>query len=423
MKKTFYIFLLSSVCCFSQQSVPFSYWKNPLSLPLNIKLSSIEPYFIVSVNDNNYLPYTVPTDAASLITPNSPDGITETKTLNIQGILTKTGVTIKIPYTVVTASVSLPAYSKSITIPSSYTEDGNSRVITFSYPAANTIAVGTGTIDATLKAVGNDLNVKKLDMQNGIGNDVLGFLLGQFSYYTDSFGNSANFQVRAITPIPDRNINDANHRMLYAPILGEDGRNWLNNNLGADYANTDKASFNPIQRATADNDYKGFGSLFQGGRYSDGHELVTWTNPGVTFVNTTTTTKSVDDTPDSPLFITTGGNDWRTSVNSNLWQDESGTNNPCPHGFRLPVINDYKNLIDSASITDRLSAGKSILRFSFPGYRESLDGKLTLLTNAFYWTSDIIDNKENLRLFMSEFSVKYTQYNRGCGYSVRCIKD
>ena len=29
--------------------------------------------------------------------------------------------------------------------------------------------------------------------------------------------------------------------------------------------------------------------------------------------------------------------DWRTPQNNNLWQGVSGTNNPCPAGFRLPT--------------------------------------------------------------------------------------
>jgi len=34
------------------------------------------------------------------------------------------------------------------------------------------------------------------------------------------------------------------------------------------------------------------------------------------------------------LFIISDG-DWLSGPNNNLWQGESGTNNPCPSGFRV----------------------------------------------------------------------------------------
>jgi hypothetical protein len=75
-------------------------------LPANITLSAISPYFVASVFDQDYLPYTAPTGEASLATAQAANGTNETFTLNIQGILTTTGVTIKIPNTVLTASES-----------------------------------------------------------------------------------------------------------------------------------------------------------------------------------------------------------------------------------------------------------------------------------------------------------------------------
>jgi hypothetical protein len=56
--------------------------------------------------------------------------------------------------------------------------------------------------------------------------------------------------------------------------MGEDGKVWLNNNLGADYSNVSSSSFSPGTQATVYNDYHAYGSLFQWGRPADGHELI-----------------------------------------------------------------------------------------------------------------------------------------------------
>ncbi len=165
-------------------------------LPANITLTAIGPYFLESVYDQDYLPYTAPTVAASLATAQAADATNEATTLNVLGSLTTTGVTIRIPYTVVT-TVSLPAFSQTINVPASYIQDSTSRDVTFSYGAAS-LAVGSGTINATLQAVGGTLNAKKLDLQTGIGNDGLGWLLAQFTYAINSSGGTANFDFRSI---------------------------------------------------------------------------------------------------------------------------------------------------------------------------------------------------------------------------------
>jgi formylglycine-generating enzyme required for sulfatase activity len=44
-------------------------------------------------------------------------------------------------------------------------------------------------------------------------------------------------------------------------------------------------------------------------------------------------------TPEHGDFIINGSSpyDWRNPQNDNLWQGVSGTNNPCPSGYRLPT--------------------------------------------------------------------------------------
>ncbi len=395
-------------------------------LPANITLSAISPYFVASVYDQDYLPYTAPTVAASLATAQAANGTNETITLNIQGELTTSGVTIKIPYTVSTGSVSLPAFSQTINVPASYTEDGVARDVIFSYGTAASLAVGNGTINATLKSVDGTLNVKRLDLQTGIGNDNLGWLLAQFIYATNNSGGTANLQFRSIAAIPDRNIANANHVMLYMPVLGADGKTWLNNNLGADYANTSKANFNPASQATAFNDWKAYGSLFQWGRYSDGHELITRTSSTAgTSVNGTTATRSSTNTPANSSFITINSNpnDWRNPQNNALWQGESGTNNPCPIGYRLPTDNEFTSLVNAASITNYTTAASSTLKFSAPGWRSNVNGVLNEIGNwGMYWTSTVSTTNGGVWISLSNSTVVSSRL-RAYGFSVRCIKD
>ena len=404
-------------CSFSRTTVaPF---------PANITLSPITPYFVVSVNDQNYLPYTGPTVAASLATAQAPDGdgVNDSIPLNIQGSLTTIGETIKIPYTVVTDTVSLPAFSQTINIPASFTEDNVARDVTFSYPDA-ILAVGSGTISATLQAVGGTLNVKKLDLQTGIGNDRLGWLLAQFTVSTNSSGGTAIFQYRNIAAIPDRNYADAAHRMLYYPVLGAGGKTWLNNNLGADYANTTNAFFNPAEQATSSSDTKAYGSYFQWGRNADGHELY----PS----SATTDTLSDLDQPQAGngKFITNTSNttfkDWRSPQNNNLWQGVAGVNNPCPSGYRLPTIEEWNaERLKWTGGNNAAGALASPLKLPMPGFRDTNGRNYYYLPTkyGYYWSSVVFSTSSRYFSFgASNLSITSTS-SRAAGDSVRCIKD
>jgi len=405
-------------------------------LPANITLSTITPYFVLSVNDQDYLPYTSPTVAASLATAQAANGVNEATALNIQGSLTTTGETIKIPYTVVTATVSLPAFSQTISIPASFTEDNIARDVTFSYPDAM-LAVGSGTISATLQAVGGTLNVKKLDLQTGIGNDGLGWLLAQFTCSTNSSGGTAIFQFRNIAAIPDRNYADAAHRMLYYPVLGAGGKTWLNNNLGADYANTTKASFNPSAQATSSRDISAYGSLFQWGRLADGHELINWGNyaNGIA-VNSTAPTRPNNDVPASNKFISvaslTNPRDWRSTPNANLWQGVFGTNNPCPIGYRLPTESELNfERLSWAPNNNGAGALASPLKLTTSGHRIGTATFDKVGFAGYQWTSTVSSNNSRFLYFDNGFTAPsvsapaagWDTIYRAFAAPVRCIKD
>jgi uncharacterized protein (TIGR02145 family) len=351
--------------------------------------------------------------AASLATAQAANGVNEATPLNIQGSLTTTGVTLKIPYTVSSGTVNLPAFTQTINVPSSFTEDGITRDVTFSYAAAS-LGVGTGTINVTLQAVGGTLNAKKLDIQTGIGNDNLGWLLAQFTYATNNSGGSANFDFRNIAAIPDRNISDAAHVMFYMPVLGAEGKTWLNNNLGANYANTTSGAFNPATQAGSSTDANAYGSLFQWGRYSDGHEFRSSGN-----------TQGPIATPWTSInFITTNTipRDWRDPQNDNLWQGVSGTNNPCPIGYRVPTDTELNNQRLTWSANSSTGAFASPLKLPRAGYRNSGGAVRNVAADGHYWCSTVSSTDASYLSFVSINALVNSGY-RDHGRSVRCLKD
>ena len=256
-----------------------------------------------------------------------------------------------------------------------------------------------------------------------------GYPLAAFSLSTDSSGGAGTVGVRIMTGIPDREFGDGAHDFLYLPVVAEDGNTWLNHNLGADYTNLNHASFNLTQQATAYDDHLAYGSLYQWGRYSDGHELNTWSRTSGTLVNPTTPTNATTDTPGHGNFITESSDprDWRDPQNNALWQGAAGVNNPCPQGYRVPTVAEQTALINAASITNYTNAASSNLAFTIPGFNSTDNGVSIYATvMGLYWNTDgiIVSGGAYHYRYMSirENNLIYSYVYAASGATVRCIK-
>ncbi len=192
----------------------------------------------------------------------------------------------------------------------------------------------------------------------------------------------------------------------YGTVVSAGGRCWLDRNLGAS------------QVATSYNDAAAYGDLFQWGRGADGHQIRT---SGITSI------LSSSDTPGHGMFFAmTGIDNWRSPANTNLWQGATGTNNPCPSGFRLPTTPELVTEYNSWSNPIVNGAFASPLKMTVGGQRYPDAGALVDVGGGgLYWSSTVENVIASRFIVISDANPDYnlsTQV-RTYGFSVRCIKD
>ena len=390
-----------------------AYVVEPLPSGISITNTSLKTY-IVSIYDNTY-------------------------GLDIEGSIddNTNKIIIKIPYTVTSGNITLPAYSQNRTLDANISKNGlrSAVIVTFAYPAQNNLH-GSGTFDAsiTVNTKNSPFNLKQYDFQSGVKSQ----LIASFTYSVNDNNDIGVYEVVIINGILDKmfdtsdNTGTIAHNFIYLPIVSPNtGKTWLNNNLGAEYADmTNKnGNFNPAQQSKDTADYKAYGSLFQWGRAADGHELMTRTAASIegTTVVTANTSPTQKDIPTNAFFITTSSypNDWRESPDIALWNSESSTNNPCPVGFRVPTQTELIAERDGAinPITNYTTAQDNFLKLTPAGSRFFTNGRIHYGgDHGHYWTASVNTTfSKYLEIYPSGSVLSI--YYRAIAYSIRCIKN
>ena len=237
---------------------------------------------------------------------------------------------------------------------------------------------------------------------------------GTASFAINIGGQTCTLSRTVLASLPNI-CNPSNPTVIADVTNGTTGKTWMDRNLGAHRA------------ATSSTDIQSYGSLYQWGRGSDGHQCVNRRVWDDVTTSGTTSTLSSSDTPGHGNFILTPSTpfDWRSPQNNNLWQGVNGTNNPCPSGYRLPSQTELNQERTSWSSSNLAGAFASPLKLSAGGNRNQSDGNIfSLNTGGFYWSSTITTFSSNASyLYIYSGNSDVNTNARGLGYSVRCIKN
>ena len=188
------------------------------------------------------------------------------------------------------------------------------------------------------------------------------------------------------------------------PTVTSAGQVWMDRNLGA------------VRVAQSADDWAAYGWLYRWGRLADGHEIR---------FSPTTATLSSDDDPGHSNFIKSISPpfDWRSPQNDNLWQGESGVNNPCPAGFRVPTETEWATERASWSSDDPAGAFASPLKLVAAGISGFGDGAVYYAGSRGYYWSSTVDGSQTRILYFYSGVADMKGEHRAYGFSVRCIKN
>ncbi|HPQ35755.1 MAG TPA: FISUMP domain-containing protein, partial [Tenuifilaceae bacterium] len=215
------------------------------------------------------------------------------------------------------------------------------------------------------------------------------------AYATNSEGTGYGNEVSFTTTSNETEVVDVTNPTT--------GKVWMDRNLGASRA------------ATSSTDAEAYGDLYQWGRGTDGHEKRS---------SGTTTTLSSSDTPGHGNFILAPSSpyDWRSPQNNNLWQGESGVNNPCPSGYRIPTEVELNTERDSWNSNDSNGAFASPLKLTVAGLRDAGSGLLNLVGSNGIYSTSTIDGIRSQNLRFDNSNAYISSGIHASGFSIRCIK-
>ncbi|MGV4517675.1 FISUMP domain-containing protein, partial [Ornithobacterium rhinotracheale] len=286
-------------------------------------------------------------------------------------------------------------------------QGGDVNNLSLSIPAGN-FGV-TGELEATITVSGSDQEYLVRQLAPGDSYDIA-------TFNVDINGSRATVVLKGIGGIPDKKFGvetngKLEHQFIYIPITGPDGRTWLNNNLGAEYARVGSQYFNPVQQATSKTDWKAYGSLFQWGREANGHELVDWTSS-------------------TSGRVVHSNLSWSSDMSSSL----TTYHDPCPNGYHTPTEQELRNLHNTivgkslsgtnSSNSDKMWSERQ-LNLPAAGYRGYTNGSqfYNAGSSGYYWSSAQRGSSYAWGLHFYSSDSYMRNILRSCGQPVRCLKD
>ena len=365
----------------------------------------------VAGNTQASVPFTAPaSNGGSTITSytatSSPGGFTGTLSQEGSGTITVSGLTNGTAYTFTVTATNANGISAASSASNSVTP-----VVPSTVPGAPTIGTATaGNAQATVTFTA--------PVSNG-GSAITSYTAtstpGSFTGTLTQAGSGTitvagltnltayTFTVTASNAVGTGAASAPSNSVIPGTVTSADSRIWMDRNLGA------------TQVATSSTDVAAYGNLYQWGRAADGHQFRT---------SGTTSTLSITDTPGHANFILAPNTpfDWRNGQNVSLWQGLTGTNNPCPSGFRIPTNDEFIAEIATWSAKSPEGAFASPLKLPMAGIRYN-SGSLSGVGSIGYYWSSTVSGTISLYLVFYVSNAYTTNNDRASGLSVRCIKD
>jgi len=369
-------------------------------IPNNMVIDTRNPIeFITSVCDNSFNP-----------------------PLTVLGVIDndKNKIVVPLHYTVAGDSARLGAYTKTVKLSPTLSEDGEDNVF-LSFVWGEQDVGKSGYIYASIivdDSAGN--NDGKFNVKCGIADrNYYGVPLAIFDYPVTTLDYS-QFTIKATAYV----ISD-DGGSIWLPIVSPNtGAVWLNNNLNADYITVGNPYFDPHKQAQTSKDPHAYGGLYQWGRKADGHQLVTYPDEA-TGVATNGTSDTKVDEPTNALFIMSDS-DWRVHPDQGLWKGLDAKNRVCPKKYRLATDNEWIAEYDGRGALGWTWLPPSFLKLSATGIRNHINGLVYASGHeAHYWTSTIFNTNMAHTLFFNYYEDdSYThQYEKADGNPVRCRMD
>ena len=329
-------------------------------------------------------------------------------------------ITVPLHYSVAGESATLGAYTKTVKVDASLSQEGEANVF-LSFRWERQLVASEGYITATIivdDSAGNGDG--RFVAKCGIADrNYYGIPLAIFDYPVTTLDYS-QFTIKITSYV----ISDDDSEIFLPIVSPNTGAVWLNNNLGADYITVGNPNFNPHQQAITSQDPHAYGSLWQWGRKADGHQLVTYPNQasGVA-VSGETSTKA--DEPTNSLFIKSD-NDWRVNSDKSLWLGTDAPNRICPKKYRLAYDTEWTAEYDGRGALGWTFLPPSFLKLTATGRRNSLDGLVYGSgVDGHYWTSTVFNTNLSHTMFFNYYeddSYMY-QFVKAEGNPVRCRLD